>query len=240
MPARSRRRGSGEALSRLVRLYKTRKTSTRQAPKRRKSLDPPSSFVYSYWTVRASHDPRRTVGLIGLGNMGTAIAERLLDGGYELLVVQPDAGEGRCARAHGARPSPKRRRTWLRRSTSCSRRSPTTTALEAVAGEVVAAARPGTVLVDMSTVSPAASARVASLADDGVRSPTCAHRSAATRRVVRAGNLSFIVSGPAETLERRRAGHPSDRPHRPPRRRRRAGSDREARDQPHDRRARRS
>ena len=52
----------------------------------RSTLDPLLPFVYSYWTVRASHDPRPTVGLIGLGNMGTAIAERLLDAGYPLVV----------------------------------------------------------------------------------------------------------------------------------------------------------
>ncbi len=74
-------------------------------------------------------------------------------------------------------------------------------ALEAVAAGVVAAARPGTVLVDMSTVSPAVSARVASLADAAsvayLRAPVSGNPS-----VVRAGNLSFIVSGPRETLER--------------------------------------
>jgi hypothetical protein len=57
-----------------------------EAATARKTLDQPSPFVYSYWTVRASHDPRLTVGLIGLGNMGTAFAERLLDAGYPLVV----------------------------------------------------------------------------------------------------------------------------------------------------------
>ena len=32
------------------------------------------------------------MGLIGLGNMGTAIAERLLDGGYELVVSNRTPG----------------------------------------------------------------------------------------------------------------------------------------------------
>ena len=54
--------------------------------------------------MRDSHDPRLTVGLIGLGNMGTAFAERLLDAGYGLVVMQPDAREGgapRSARRRG-------------------------------------------------------------------------------------------------------------------------------------------
>jgi 3-hydroxyisobutyrate dehydrogenase-like beta-hydroxyacid dehydrogenase len=74
-------------------------------------------------------------------------------------------------------------------------------AFEAVAAEVIAAARSRSVLVDMSTVSPAASARVASLAGeasvDYLRAPVSGNPS-----VVRAGNLSFIVSGSRETLER--------------------------------------
>ena len=73
-------------------------------------------------------------------------------------------------------------------------------AFEEVAGRVIAAARPGTVLVDMSTVSPDASARVASLAEMAsvryLRAPVSGNPS-----VVRAGNLSFIVSGPRETLD---------------------------------------
>jgi 3-hydroxyisobutyrate dehydrogenase-like beta-hydroxyacid dehydrogenase len=74
-------------------------------------------------------------------------------------------------------------------------------ALEAVASEVVDAARPGVVLVDMSTVSPAASARVATRAETAsvayLRAPVSGNPN-----VVRAGNLSFIVSGPSETLDR--------------------------------------
>jgi 3-hydroxyisobutyrate dehydrogenase-like beta-hydroxyacid dehydrogenase len=74
-------------------------------------------------------------------------------------------------------------------------------ALEAVAAEVVDDARQGTVLVDMSTVSPAASARVAASAEraslEYLRAPVSGNPT-----VVRAGNLSFIVSGRRATLER--------------------------------------
>jgi 3-hydroxyisobutyrate dehydrogenase-like beta-hydroxyacid dehydrogenase len=57
------------------------------------------------------------------------------------------------------------------------------------------------VLVDLSTVSPDASARVAALAEDAsvlyLRAPVSGNPA-----VVRAGNLSFIVSGPREALDR--------------------------------------
>jgi 3-hydroxyisobutyrate dehydrogenase-like beta-hydroxyacid dehydrogenase len=74
-------------------------------------------------------------------------------------------------------------------------------ALVQVAGEVIAAAQPGTVLVDLSTVSPEASARVAAEAERVgvayVRAPVSGNPS-----VVRAGNLTFIVSGPDDAIDR--------------------------------------
>ena len=164
------------------------------------SLDPLSSFVYSYWTVRASHNPRLTVGLIGLGNMGTAVAERLLDAGYGLTVYNRTPGKADALAARGA--------SVAETSSDLAAQSEVVLtsladddALEAVAAELVAAARPGTVLVDMSTVSPAASARVAVLAEAAsiayVRAPVSGNPT-----VVRAGNLSFIVSGAREAFER--------------------------------------
>src|SRR5712691_8309622 len=101
----------------------------------------------------------------------------------------------------GAQSSRKPRRTWSSRSTWSSRPLADDEALEAVAAKVVATARPRTVLVDMSTVSPAASARVASLAEAAsvpyLRAPVSGNPT-----VVRAGNLSFIISGAGETFER--------------------------------------
>ena len=149
---------------------------------------------------RPTHDPGLTVGLVGLGNMGTAIAERLLEAGYPLAVYNRTAAKAEPLAARGAAVA----------ETIAELAAPADVvitsvsddeALESVAAEVVAAARPGSVLVDLSTVSPTASARVASLADAAsvayLRAPVSGNPG-----VVRAGNLSFIVSGPAETLER--------------------------------------
>jgi 3-hydroxyisobutyrate dehydrogenase-like beta-hydroxyacid dehydrogenase len=172
-------------------------TRSRGAPT--KALDPLPPFVYSYWTVHASHDPRLTVGLIGLGNMGTAIAERLLDAGYPLVLSNRTREKAEALGARGA----------VVATTSADLVEQVDVVLtsladdeafEAVAAAVIAAARPGTVLVDVSTVSPTASARVASLAEVAsvgyLRAPVSGNPS-----VVRAGNLSFIVSGPRETLD---------------------------------------
>jgi 3-hydroxyisobutyrate dehydrogenase-like beta-hydroxyacid dehydrogenase len=138
--------------------------------------------------------------LIGLGNMGTAIAERLLDAGYPLVVhnrtrAKAEAVEGRGARIADAVTELLERVDVVLTSLADD------DAFEAVAEAVVAAARPGTLLVDVSTVSPDVSARIASLAGaagvDYLRAPVSGNPS-----VVRAGNLSFIVSGERDALER--------------------------------------
>jgi 3-hydroxyisobutyrate dehydrogenase-like beta-hydroxyacid dehydrogenase len=163
-------------------------------------LDRAPLVVYSYWTVRASHDPRLTVGLIGLGNMGTAVAERLLGAGYRLVVFNRTAQKAEGLAEQGAEVAGTLAEL-LERADVLVTSLANDSALEAVAAEVVSAARPGTVLIDLSTVSPTVSAKVASLAEDAsveyLRAPVSGNPS-----VVRAGNLSFMVSGSRETLER--------------------------------------
>ncbi len=139
------------------------------------------------------------MGLIGLGNMGTAIADRVLDAGYPLVVYNRTPEKADVLGTRGA----------VVASTLAALAEQVDVVLtsladdeafETVAAGVIHAARPGTVLVDLSTVSPAASARVASLAAAAtvayLRAPVSGNPS-----VVRAGNLSFIVSGPRETLD---------------------------------------
>jgi 3-hydroxyisobutyrate dehydrogenase-like beta-hydroxyacid dehydrogenase len=163
-------------------------------------LDPRPGFVYSYWTVRASQDPRPTVGLIGLGNMGTAIAERLLDAEYPLVVSNRTSEKAEPLLSRGAVAALTPGELAARADVVITSLSDDD-ALESVAATVLDAARPGTVLVDVSTVSPAASTRVATRADaasvDYLRAPVSGNPS-----VVRAGNLTFIVSGARDALER--------------------------------------
>ena len=163
-------------------------------------LDRAAPVVYSYWTVRASQDPRLAVGLIGLGNMGTAFAERLLDAGYPLVVSNRTPGKAQALAARGAviAASPAQ---LVEQVDVILTSLADDDAFDAVATEVIAAARPGSVLVDLSTVSPVASARVAERADAAsvgyVRAPVSGNPS-----VVRAGNLSFIVSGASADIDR--------------------------------------
>jgi 3-hydroxyisobutyrate dehydrogenase-like beta-hydroxyacid dehydrogenase len=136
------------------------------------------------------------VGLIGLGHMGTAIAERLVEAGLEPLVWNrtPEKAE-----SLGVSVAPSV--SELAASVDVVLTSlANDDALEEVAAEVAAGAHANTILVDTSTVSPEASARVAALLSNGgldyVRAPVSGNPA-----VVRAGNLAFIVSGRAEAIE---------------------------------------
>jgi 3-hydroxyisobutyrate dehydrogenase-like beta-hydroxyacid dehydrogenase len=138
--------------------------------------------------------------LIGLGNMGTAFAERLLDAGYGLVVMNRTPAKAAPLEARGAAVA--RSYADLVESVDVVLTSlADDAALDEVAAALLAVAEPDTVLVDTSTVSPAASARVSSRAEAAsvsyARAPVSGNPT-----VVRAGNLSFIVSGPSETLDR--------------------------------------
>jgi 3-hydroxyisobutyrate dehydrogenase-like beta-hydroxyacid dehydrogenase len=140
------------------------------------------------------------VGLIGLGNMGSAFADRLLAADFDLTVHNrsPEPAEPFAQRGVAVAGSPAELAAGADVVlTSLSDDG----ALESVAGAVLGAARPGAVLVDASTVSPEASARVAALAAAAgtgyLRAPVSGNPA-----VVRAGNVAFVVSGPPAALER--------------------------------------
>src|SRR3954452_17584185 len=132
--------------------------------------------------------------------MGTAIAERLLAAGYELAVHNRSPAKAERLREAGAKVF--ETAGGLAEAVDIVLTSlADDEALESMAAAVASAARPGTLLVDLSTVSPAASARVAALADEAsllyLRAPVSGNPS-----VVQAGNLTFIASGPQEALAR--------------------------------------
>src|SRR5713101_8213785 len=131
--------------------------------------------------------------------MGSAVAERVLAGGYPLLVYNRTREKANALVAAGASVAESPAEVASQVDVVLTSLA-NDEAFEAVAREVVAAARPGTALVDLSTVSPEASARIAAQAEAAavayLRAPVSGNPT-----VVRAGNLSFIVSGTHETLE---------------------------------------
>jgi len=137
--------------------------------------------------------------VIGLGNMGSAFAERLLDAGYDLVVHNRTRERAEPLAARGATVAETAAGLAAGADVVLTSLSDDD-ALESVATEVADAARPRSVVVDTSTVSPEASADVAALAEQAsllyVRAPVSGNPG-----VVRAGNAAFIVSGPAHAVE---------------------------------------
>jgi len=145
---------------------------------------------------------RPTVAVVGLGKMGLAIAERLLDCGFELAVWNRTVERAGPLTARGAtvlgEPA-----AALRHAEVCVTMLADDEALEAVAlgrGGILESARPDTTLVDMSTVSVAASRAVAARAAEAdvgyLRAPVSGNPG-----VVRSGNLTILVSGPEQAFE---------------------------------------
>jgi 3-hydroxyisobutyrate dehydrogenase-like beta-hydroxyacid dehydrogenase len=132
--------------------------------------------------------------------MGSAFAERLLDAGYDLVVHNRSRAKTEPLGARGAAVAETAADLAAAVDIVLTSLSDDA-AFESVAASVIGSARPGTILVDLSTVSPGASARVATLAKRAsllyLRAPVSGNPG-----VVRAGSLSFIVSGPPDALGR--------------------------------------
>jgi 3-hydroxyisobutyrate dehydrogenase-like beta-hydroxyacid dehydrogenase len=131
--------------------------------------------------------------------MGEAFAERILDAGFPLAVFNRTAARAEPLARRGATVLDSAAEA-LARADVCITSLADDDALEAVIladGGVLAGARPGTALVEMSTVSVAASERVAEGASAAgvayLRAPVSGNPT-----VVRGGTLTIIVSGPEE------------------------------------------
>jgi 3-hydroxyisobutyrate dehydrogenase-like beta-hydroxyacid dehydrogenase len=136
------------------------------------------------------------VAVVGLGKMGSAIAERILDAGYPLSVFNRTVAKADALVDRGATRLSSATEA-LQAADVCVTMLADDDAFEPTAGEILGGARRGTTLLDMSTVSVTASERVArAAADAGVeylRAPVSGNPG-----VVRAGNLTIVVSGPEE------------------------------------------
>jgi len=140
------------------------------------------------------------VAVVGLGLMGEPIAERLLAAGHELTVYNRSPGRTDALGRAGAHVAPTLEAVWDTADV-CVASLTDDAALRTVADGVLARGRDGRILIDMSTVSPAASADVAGAAGASgigfLRSPVSGNPT-----VVRAGNLTLLVSGDRGDFDR--------------------------------------
>jgi 3-hydroxyisobutyrate dehydrogenase-like beta-hydroxyacid dehydrogenase len=109
------------------------------------------------------------LGFIGLGNMGSRIAQRLLDHGYQLEVYDRDPARGEAIAARGATVA--KSIFELARAAdvvlSCLTNDEAVRSVYTSAEGVIAGARPGTVVLEMSTISPESSRELHSLGARG-------------------------------------------------------------------------
>jgi 3-hydroxyisobutyrate dehydrogenase-like beta-hydroxyacid dehydrogenase len=143
-----------------------------------------------------------TIGWIGAGRIGSAMAMRLIQGGYNLAVCEPNeaarAALEQAGASHRVAPADCTRASKL---IFCS--LPDDRAVEAVVfgrSGILEAATPGLVLVDLSTISPATSARVAAETEKHgiayLRVPVSGNPTLAQQ-----GRLTVLVSGPRAAWE---------------------------------------
>lgn len=147
-----------------------------------------------------------TVALVGLGNMGGAIAERLLDAGYPLRVFNRTPGRDEELVERGA-VRLESAGAALAEADVCLTSLANDEAVEAVVlgeGGILAQPRPGGVLIEASTISVAASRRVADAAETAgvayLRAPLSGNPTA-----LRSGKAAVIVSGPEDAAHRCKA-----------------------------------
>lgn len=142
----------------------------------------------------------RSVGVIGLGVMGGAMARRLIDEGFDVHGYDTDAGAAERAAADGVRAAPSV--PELCRSADVVLTSlPTPTAVRAVwlgPDGVARHARPGSCLIEVSTVGPGTMREIAAEVPDEVAvldAPVSGGPAEA-----RAGTLTFIAGGREDDL----------------------------------------
>jgi 3-hydroxyisobutyrate dehydrogenase len=155
------------------------------------------------WTLRGR--PMNRIGFIGLGTMGRPMARNVLKAGFPLTVhdVEPDAVAALTVLGAAAARSP---REVAREADAVVTMLPDSPDVEAVLlgpEGIVHGARPGTLVIDMSTIDPAVTRKVgAALAAGGVRmidapvGRTSAH--------AEAGTLFIMIGGAAEDVEEAR------------------------------------
>ncbi len=142
------------------------------------------------------------LGFIGLGNMGSRIARRLLDHGYQVAVYDRNRAQTEAVAAHGG-VAAKNILELARTSNvvlSCLTNDEAVQSVYAGPEGVFAGARPGTVVLEMSTISPESSRELHKL---GARSGVDVLDVAisGSTPAAEAGTLTLLAGGNRELFE---------------------------------------
>jgi 2-hydroxy-3-oxopropionate reductase len=143
------------------------------------------------------------IGFIGLGIMGRPMAGHLVDAGYAVTVWNRTPSKMAALVERGAAAAESPRDVASRSDITITMVSDTPDALEVILGPqgVVHGVRPGSIVVDMSTISPVATREIArKLAERGAEMLD-APVSGGERGAIE-GTLSIMVGGMPEVFER--------------------------------------
>jgi 3-hydroxyisobutyrate dehydrogenase-like beta-hydroxyacid dehydrogenase len=148
-------------------------------------------------------EERPNVAVLGMGKMGQALAGRLLDQGWSVLIWNRTPKDFSVLEDRGAIRLTSFEDLWDRTSIVITFLA-NDDALASVCfedGGVLQSGSSDRVLIDMSTVSPRISSEISARAEavgvDYLRSPVSGNPA-----VLAAGNITLIVSGPRATFER--------------------------------------
>ena len=143
------------------------------------------------------------VAFIGMGTMGGPMALNLLKAGHEVTVHNRTREREEPIAAAGAKraASPAEAAAQAEVVITCVSDTPDVEAMIMGPGGVIETAKPGTVVIDMSTISPKATQKMAAaLAEKGVKmidAPVSGGSEGAQK-----GTLTIMAGGQAEDLER--------------------------------------
>jgi len=142
------------------------------------------------------------VGFIGLGNMGRPMALNLVKHGFPLIVHDIDPAKIEPLRARGATEADSPERVAAGADRTISMVETTAQAESVIAGErgIIRSAKPGHIVISMSTIDPFVAKRLADLLAARGVAMLDAPVSGGTERA-QSGELSIIGGGAAETFE---------------------------------------
>jgi len=144
----------------------------------------------------------KKIGFIGLGIMGKPMAQNLIKAGYELTVYDIAAERLEEAVKAGAKAAGSSKEVAAESEIVITMLPNSPEVKEAVlgAGGVLEGAKPGTILVDMSSIAPLASQEVAAKAKEKGVIVLDAPVSGGEPKAIE-GTLAIMVGGPVETFE---------------------------------------
>ena len=145
----------------------------------------------------------KNVGFIGLGTMGTPMVRNLLKAGFEVTVFNRTASKSEMIRKDGAKVASSPKEVAARNAIIVTIVSDTPDVESVVLGQdgIVEGIRPGSVVIDMSTISPEATRRMALRLKEKECQMLDAPVSGGEQGAID-GTLSIMVGGEAETIER--------------------------------------